>query len=176
VSTEIIREQPTSHIQAHARSVLASIVAPSWRALMRTDDAWAPAVMRIILGAVMFPHGAQKALGWFGGGGVSNTVHFFSSALGVPPPITLVVIGIEFVGAVALILGVFTRVAAAAMGAVMLGAVAMVHAPNGFFMNWFGNQAGEGFEYHLLVLGMVAALVISGGGRASVDRRLALRR
>jgi putative oxidoreductase len=55
----------------------------------------------------------------------------------------------------------------------MLGAVATVHAPNGFFMNWFGNQAGEGFEFHLLALALVISLLLQGGGRASLDQRLA---
>jgi len=49
-------------------------------------------------------------------------------------------------------------------------AALMVHVQNGFFMNWFGNQSGEGFEYHLLVVGMSLALVISGGGKWSLDR------
>jgi putative oxidoreductase len=120
----------------------------------------------------MFPHGAQKALGWFGGGGFSATMDHFTGPLHFPAPIAFLVIAIELVGALALIAGVLTRVAAAAVGVVMLGAIAVAHTSYGFFMNWFGNQAGEGFEYHLLALTLVAAIVALGGGRWSVDRRL----
>jgi putative oxidoreductase len=55
----------------------------------------------------------------------------------------------------------------------MLGAITMVHLPHGFFMNWGGQQQGEGYEYHLLVIGIAAALLITGGGRWSVDRVVA---
>jgi putative oxidoreductase len=140
------------------------------RALTQTGDSWAPAVARIALGAVMLPHGAQKAFGWFGGGGLSATLGWFSQAMHVPAPLALLVVAAELIGAIALIAGLFTRFAAAGIGLVMLGAIAMVHAQHGFFMNWFGTQAGEGFEYHLLALGMAAALAIAGGGRGSLDR------
>src|SRR6185295_11405485 len=124
--------------------------------------------LRVVLGGVMFPHGAQKALGWFGGGGVSGTIGFFRDVLHLPAAVTVFAIVAEFAGSIALLLGAGTRLAAAAIGAVMIGAIATVHFPNGFFMNWFGIQAGEGYEFHLLVLAMVAALVLGGGGRWSV--------
>jgi putative oxidoreductase len=143
-----------------------------WQPLVRTSNEAASAYLRVVLGAVMFPHAAQKAFGWFGGGGVSGTLTFFRDGLHLPTVVGLLVIVVELVAAVALVLGAFTRVAAAAIGVVMLGAVAMVHLSQGFFMNWFGNQSGEGFEYHLLVLAMVTALLIQGGGRGSVDRWL----
>jgi putative oxidoreductase len=143
--------------------------------LVRTGDESAALYLRIVLGAVMFPHGAQKAFGWFGGGGVSGTLAFFHEALHVPNPLGLLVIATELVAAVALVAGALTRVAAAAIGVVMVVAIALVHLGNGFFMNWFGNQAGEGFEYHLLVLAMVAALLVEGGGRASLDGWLTIR-
>ncbi|MFT3774266.1 MAG: DoxX family protein [Minicystis sp.] len=149
------------------------MVDPKLAALLRTTDAAAPLVVRLTLGAVMFPHGAQKLLGWFGGYGFSGTMGFFTGTMHVPAPLAFLVIMAESFGALLLLAGAFTRVAAAGIGAVMLGAIALTHAPHGFFMNWFGNQAGEGFEYHLLVLGMAAALVIAGGGRASVDRAIA---
>jgi putative oxidoreductase len=153
---------------------LGSSRSPS-RALIQTDDESASTYLRVVLGAVMFPHAAQKAFGWFGGGGMSGTLAFFREGLHLPNAIGLLVIAVELFGALALLLGAYTRVAAAGIGAVMVGAAVLVHLPNGFFMNWFGNQAGEGFEYHLLVLAMVAALVVKGGGRASVDRWLATR-
>jgi putative oxidoreductase len=159
-------------IASHVPSFEKSGPLPAWQPLIRTSDESASAYLRVVLGAVMFPHAAQKAFGWFGGGGVSGTLAFFRNGLHVPNAVGLLVIVLELAAAVALVVGAFTRVAAAAIGAVMVAAVAMVHLPHGFFMNWFGNQAGEGFEYHLLVLAMVAALVLRGGGRGSVDRWL----
>ena len=124
---------------------------------------------RCVLGAVMFPHGAQKLLGWFGGYGFDGTMGFFTGTLHIVAPLAFLVIMAESLGAMALILGVATRVAAFGMAAVMLGAMFMVHVPHGFFMNWFGNQKGEGFEYHLLVLALSLPLVIHGGGLWALD-------
>jgi putative oxidoreductase len=146
----------------------------SWvRRLTKTDAGWAITSVRVALGLVMFPHGAQKALGMFGGGGISGTIGFFQNVLHTPAPVTVLVIAAEFLGSIGLIIGLGTRVAAAGILAVMLGAVAMVHAQVGFFMDWGGAMSGEGFEYHLLAMGMAVALIIAGGGRASVDRRVA---
>jgi putative oxidoreductase len=86
----------------------------------------------------------------------------------------LVIIGESF-GSVALLLGLLTRFTAASMAVNMLGAISLVHLPNGFFMNWFGKQAGEGYEYHLLVIGIALALLISGAGKWSVDKVIAER-
>jgi putative oxidoreductase len=141
--------------------------------LFATSDALAPLVSRVALGAVMFPHGAQKALGWFGGAGFAGTMDFLTAKAGLPAPIAFLVVAIEFLGSLALLAGVATRVVALGFVAVMLGAILTVHAPNGFFMNWTGDQAGEGFEYHLLAIGIAVALLVSGGGRASIDRRIA---
>ncbi len=143
-----------------------------WNRLLATDDGWAPLLLRLALGIVMFPHGAQKMLGWWGGSGFSGTMGFMTEKMGLPTLIVFLVIMIEFFGSLALIAGVMTRLAALGIGVEMLGAVATVHASNGFFMNWTGQQAGEGFEYHILVLGIVAALVILGAGRWSLDRAL----
>ena len=142
------------------------------RTALRTQADWAPTVQRLALGGVILAHGAQKALGWFGGGGISGTIEFFDRFLHLPAPIALLVTFSDFVGSIALMLGFMTRLAALGAGLVMLGAVATVHFQNGFFMNWFGNQAGEGFEFHILALGLVFALVRAGGGRASIDARL----
>jgi putative oxidoreductase len=143
--------------------------------LLRTDDGWAGPVMRVLLGVVMFAHGSQKLLGWYGGGGFAGTMGFFTTQMGIPAVIALLVIVGEFFGGLGLIIGFLTRFCAASIGVIMVGAVALVHLPNGFFMNWFGNQAGEGYEYHLLALGLCAGLAILGGGRASVDGVLARR-
>lgn len=143
-----------------------------WNRIFRTGDDWTATVLRITLGLVILPHGLQKAFGWFGGGGINGTLGFFES-IGIPAALGVLVILAESVGAVGLILGVGGRLMAAGIGAVLLGAMVTVHLPNGFFMNWSGAQAGEGFEYHLIALAIVTALLIKGSGALSVDRKLA---
>ncbi len=143
--------------------------------ITRTDDNWTSLILRVVLGLVMFPHGAQKLLGWFGGGGVAGTVQFLGS-IGIPSVVSYLVIAIEFFGSLALLAGAFGRLAALGVGVVMFGAVSTVHFGNGFFMNWSGAQAGEGFEYHLLVFAIVAVLAMRGSGAYSVDRILTKQR
>ena len=143
--------------------------------LFQTDDTWSSLILRVALGVVMFPHGAQKLLGWYGGHGLAGTLGFFTEQMHIPWIIALLIIIGESFGSVGLIVGLLTRFAAASLAVIMLGAITMVHWPNGFFMNWFGQQAGEGFEYHLLVLGICLALVVSGGGRWSADGVIAER-
>lgn len=139
--------------------------------LINTENDPAGLVLRVTLGVIMFPHAAQKVFGWFGGFGVPGTLEFFGS-LGIPAWLGVFVIAAEFFGAVALIVGLFGRVAALAVAGVMMGAIVTVHLPNGFFMNWSGAQAGEGIEYHLLVLAMTAVLALKGSGALSLDRVL----
>ena len=139
--------------------------------LFQTSGSAAGLILRLTLAVVMFPHGAQKVLGWFGGPGLTPTLQFFTSA-GIPPVLAWLAIAAEFLGPLGLAVGLLTRLAALGIAGVMLGAIKMVHWQNGFFMNWSGTQQGEGFEYHLLALGMALALVIMGGGAASVDRSL----
>ena len=143
------------------------------KALFQTDDAWSSFLLRITLGCVMFPHGAQKLLGWYGGGGFSGTMGFFTEQMGMPALIAFLIIIGESFGSVGLLIGFFTRFTAASLGIIMVGAIGLVHLPNGFFMNWSGQQAGEGYEYHLLVIGMCLALMITGAGRWSVDGAIA---
>ena len=141
--------------------------------LTSTGDGWAPLVLRLTLGLVIFPHGAQKLLGWYGGGGFSGTLDFFGGQLGIPAFITVLVIVGEFFGALALIAGFLTRFCAASIGVIMLGAMFMIHWGNGFFMNWYGvPDQGQGYEYHLLAIGIAVALMITGGGKWSVDGRM----
>ena len=126
-------------------------------------------ISRLALGVVILPHGMQKALGAFGGYGLEGTLGFFQS-MGMPFLLGLMVILAEFVGSIGVILGAGTRFMAFSIfltlgGAMFLGG----HVNNGFFMNWFGAQAGEGIEYFLLVLGLAASLMISGAGKFSVD-------
>lgn len=143
------------------------------KAMLETDDNWTGLILRVTLGLVIFPHGAQKLLGWYGGFGFDGTMGFFTQQMGLPWLIAfLVVIGESF-GSVALLAGLLTRFTAASMAAIMLGAITTVHLPYGFFMNWFGKQQGEGYEYHLLAIGIAAALLVTGGGRWSVDRVIA---
>lgn len=143
------------------------------KTLFQTDEAWSSLILRVTLGLVMLPHGAQKLLGWFGGGGFAGTMGFFTEQMHVPAVIAFLVIIGESFGSLGLILGFLTRFTAASLSLIMIGAIAMVHWPNGFFMNWFGKQAGEGFEYHLLVIGMSLALLIAGAGKWSVDGAIA---
>ena len=140
--------------------------------LLQTDAVWSSAILRITAGMVMFPHGAQKLLGWYGGHGFSGTMGFFTETLGLAWIIALLVILGESLGAVALIAGFMTRFVSGSLAIIMVGAVAIAHWDHGFFMNWFGQQQGEGFEFHLLIIGMCMALVFSGGGKWSVDRAI----
>jgi putative oxidoreductase len=140
--------------------------------LVRTGSSATPAVLRLTLAAVMFPHGAQKMLGWFGGYGFTGTMGFFTGTMGIPWLLAFGTIMIEFFAPILLLIGAGTRLAALGLGVVMTTAMLMVHAQNGFFMNWSGTQKGEGIEYFLLFIGMTIALIISGGGRWSVDRTI----
>ena len=142
------------------------------RKLIETPNDLLPLVLRLTLGGVMFPHGAQKLLGWFGGYGFSGTMGFFIGTMHIPALFAFLAIMAEFFGSLGLLAGLLTRVAAFGIGCVMVVAVLTSHLQNGFFMNWFGSQKGEGFEYHLLALGLVAALLIRGGGRGSLDQQL----
>jgi putative oxidoreductase len=144
------------------------------RRIYATDDSTATAILRLVLGVVFFAHGAQKMLGWFGGFGFAGTMGFFTGMAHIPAPLAFLAIAAEFFGGIGLILGFLTRIAAFGIGVNMLVAILMVHLPFGFFMNWTGTQKGEGFEFHLLVLSIVAFLVIRGAGAFSVDRILSL--
>jgi len=124
-----------------------------------------------VLGVVFFAHGAQKMLGWFGGYGFHGTMGFFTH-MGMPAAVAFLIICTEFFGGLGLIVGLLTRIAALGIGCEMIGAIFMVHLPNGFFMNWVGTQKGEGFEYHLLVIAVAATLLLRGAGAFSVDRAL----
>ncbi len=143
--------------------------------LFTTDDSISAFILRLMLGIVMFPHGAQKLFGWFGGFGFSGTMGAFTGSMGIPAVIAFLVIIGESFGALGLIAGFLTRFSAASMAVIMVGAISIAHWRHGFFMNWFGNQEGQGYEYHLLVIGISAALMITGAGRWSVDREVAKR-
>ena len=143
-----------------------------FRKLINTTDDLAITVLRLVLGVVFFAHGAQKALGWFGGYGFSGTMAFFTQQAHIPAPFAFLAICAEFLGGIGLILGLLGRVAAFGIACNMVVAVAMVHWHFGFFANWSGNQKGEGIEYHLLALAVALAIMIKGSGALSVDRAL----
>lgn len=138
------------------------------QSLVATGDSFAPLFLRVALGVMLFPHGAQKLLGWFGGYGFTGTMGYFTGTVGTPWVVGLLVILGEFFGSLMLIAGFGTRFAAASLVVIMLGA-AWQHRGNGFFMNWFGNQKGEGLELFVLAVGMGLALVVAGSGKWSVD-------
>ena len=140
--------------------------------LAQTDDSIALLLVRLTLGVVIFPHGAQKLLGWFGGHGFAGAMQFFSGELKLPVVVGLLVIIAEFFGALALIFGFLGRVGAFGILCVMLGAIFLIHGKFGFFMNWYGTQQAEGFEYHLLAIGMALAVLVHGSGSLSIDRSL----
>jgi putative oxidoreductase len=139
--------------------------------LLGTHDDLGASIARIALGVVIFPHGAQKLLGWFGGYGFSGTMGFFTHS-GIPAFFAFLAIVAEFFGSIGLIVGGLSRVAAFGVGVVMAVAMFTVHLPNGFFMNWFGNQKGEGFEYMILAIGLALVVMVRGGGKFSLDRWL----
>jgi putative oxidoreductase len=142
------------------------------RKLLSTKDDVALMIVRLGLGIVFFPHGMQKLFGWFGGYGFAGTLGFFTNNLHIPALFAILAILAEGLGSLGLLTGLLTRVAAFGITVNMVVAVAMIHFQNGFFMNWFGNQKGEGYEYHILVVAMGIALMIGGGGKGSMDRFL----
>jgi putative oxidoreductase len=136
--------------------------------LVATGDTFAATVLRLALGIMILPHGLQKTFGWFGGYGFNGTMGYLTGTVGAPWIFALLAILAESVGGLMLIAGLGTRVAALGVGAVMIVAAAQ-HQANGFFMNWTGSQKGEGFEFHLLAVGITLALLLLGGGKWSVD-------
>ncbi len=140
--------------------------------IMHTEDDWAALFARLALAVVFFPHGAQKVLGWFGGTGFSATLGMFGQ-LGLSKPVTLLVMAVEVLGPICLLLGLLSRVAALGIIGEMVGAVALIHRHFGFFINWWGTQKGEGYEYHILAIALALVVLIKGSGALSVDRAVA---
>ena len=143
-----------------------------FRKLVSTTNDSTLTVLRLVLGVVFLAHGAQKMLGWFGGYGFSATMGFFTQQMGIPAALAFLAIAAEFFGGLGLVVGFLGRVAAFGILSNMVVAVLMVHLPYGFFMNWAGNQKGEGFEYHLLAIALGLAILVKGSGAFSVDRLL----
>jgi len=141
--------------------------------LVKTESDYIVALARLVLGFLFFIHGSQLMLGWFGGFGLSGTMHFFTQQLGIPAPFAFLGIATQFFGGCLLIVGLAGRIAALGIIGNMVVAVAKVHWQYGLFMNWFGAQKGEGFEYHLLAITIGLLVVIRGSGAFSLDRLLA---
>lgn len=169
-----------SQVQSQALARTGHEALPAGRPLERllasvtaTDASRAQILLRGGLALVLFPHGAQKALGWFGGFGFEGTMAYLTGPIGAPWILAFLAIVVEFVGPALLVLGLLGRVVAFGIANVMVVAVVTSHLTHGFFMDWGGTMAGEGYEYHLLVIAMAGALLIGGSGALSVDRRIA---
>jgi putative oxidoreductase len=137
---------------------------------LNTNNDWSALVARLTVGTVFFPHGAQKLLGWWGGYGFRGTMNFFTGTMNLPWIVAFMVIIIEFFGALFLIAGLVTRLWAALTMILCIGIVFSSHLKNGFFMNWFGNQQGEGYEYFILMTALCIISLIKGGGKYAADR------
>ena len=143
--------------------------------IIRTGDDRVLTVLRLALAIVVFPHGAQKVLGWFGGFGISGTYGFLTQQMHIPAVFAILVFAAEFLGPIGLFVGFLSRIAAFGIAVDFAVALFMVHLPNGFFMNWSGQQKGEGIEFFFLAIGIAIAIMIGGGGAWSVDRVLTIR-
>ena len=144
------------------------------RKLFQTDQDYVLSILRVVVGVVFLAHGAQKVLGWFGGHGFGATMSGMQH-IGIPAPFAFLAIVAEFFGGLGLIVGLLGRVAAFGIFVEMVVAVLKIHGANGLFMNWAGNQRGEGFEFHLLALALLLAVMVRGAGALSVDRLIANR-
>jgi len=140
--------------------------------IFNTNNDLTGLIIRLTLGLILFPHGAQKMLGMFGGYGFSGTMNFFTGTLHLPWIIGFFVIIIEFIGALSLVAGFASRIWSALTIVLFIGIIFTSHLDNGFFMNWSGNQKGEGYEYHLLIIGLSLATLINGSGKYSIDERI----
>ena len=137
--------------------------------LLSTQNDLSLTFARLLLGVVFFAHGAQKLLGWFGGFGFSGTVGAFAK-MGMPVALVFFVIFVEFFGGLSMLFGLLSRLAGLGITALMIGAILTIHIHNGFFMNWFGRQKGEGFEFHLLAIALAVLILVHGAGALSLDR------
>ncbi len=140
--------------------------------IFATENDLTLAIVRLVLGIVFFVHGAQATLGWFGGYGYTGTMHAFTQMMHIPAPFAFLAIMAQFLGGIGLIFGFLSRIAVLGIGITMLVAILMVHIHVGFFMNWYGTQKGEGYEYHLLALALCLIILVKGSGAASIDRAL----
>ncbi|WP_395763153.1 DoxX family protein [Elizabethkingia anophelis] len=143
-----------------------------FRYIIKTEHSFGPLILRIAYAIVMFPHGAQKLLGWWGGFGYTGTMKYFTTEGGLSPLTAFLVIFLEFFGTLLIFSGILTRVISLASIFLFIGMIIAVHLPFGFFMDWHSIQGGEGYEYHILAIGILLSLLVSGAGKFSVDKLL----
>ena len=126
-------------------------------------------VVRVVVGVIFAAHGAQKMFGLFGGPGLAEMIKLMGT-LGL-----LVSIG-EFFGGLGLIVGFLSRFSAASLIVIMVGAIAMVHGQNGFFLGTGPDSMLKtaGYEYNLALIGLLAPIFIAGPGRITLGRCLPL--
>ena len=134
-----------------------------------TSHDWAATVARVVLAGVLFPHGAQHLMGWFGGYGFSGSYGWMTKSLGIPGPAAAFSILFEFFAPFLLLAGIGGRALGVGFALFMLVA-GQSHAANGFFMNWTNSNPGEGFEYHLLAAALAVTIALRGSGALSIDR------
>ena len=139
--------------------------------LATNSSNWSALIARLALGITVFPHGAQKLFGWYGGYGFEGTMGFMTTQAGLPYIVALLIILIESIAAIMLIAGLLTRVAAFGIFGLFTIIAIKFHAAS-FFMNWAGTQKGEGLEYFILLCGLALVLVFTGGGKWSLDSLL----
>ncbi|HYD54251.1 MAG TPA: DoxX family protein [Gemmatimonadaceae bacterium] len=122
--------------------------------------------VRLALGAVFIAHGGQKLFTY----GLSGVAGSFGQ-MGIPMASVVgpLVAFVEFFGGIAVVIGLLTRLASLGLAATMLGAIAFVHLPAGFFLP-------RGYEFNLALLGLALALVSAGAGAFSLDALVSRRR
>ena len=140
--------------------------------ILKAQNDWIGFIVRLTVGLVLLPHGAQSMLGLFGGYGFNGTLDFLTTQMGLPWIVAFSVPIIEFIGSISLIIGFASRLWSIAITFLFIGIIFTTQLENGFFMNWHGTLNGEGFEYSLLVIGTSIAMLINGSGRYSVDNRI----
>lgn len=136
--------------------------------LTSSEPSATPLILRITFAVVLWPHGAQLLLGYFGGPGYSNSMAMFS-LFGLPGIISFLVIFLQFFGSLFILTGFFIRITALASIVLFIGMIVKAHLSFGFFMDWTGTSKGEGFEYQILVIGILLSLVVKGAGTYSID-------
>lgn len=144
------------------------------QAIFHSEPNWISLILRLTLGGVLFPHAVQKLFGWFDGPGLSGEMEFMTNTVGLPVFVAITAITVECAGTFMILTGFGTRMAAVGIFGLFIGIITKVHLKNGFFMNWFGKlpKGQEGFEFHLLILGICIVLILQGGGIWSIDQLL----
>ena len=149
------------------------MVTTRWQRLLHTRNDLTLTLARVALALVFLGHGSQKAFGWFGGLGFDGTLEMFQRTMGIPPALTVMAMMAEVLGGLGLLVGLLARVAASGVLIVMIVAPFANGLYVRFFMNWTGRNPGEGFEYHMLAIALILAVLVHGAGALSLDRLLA---